>query len=81
MTQNTMTQTPEIELRADWDKTVDFLIKKWDSVCETIAPEIIGKSEDEMRKILKKVTTDVWNTSMDYFIREHSKTMRKLLKI
>ena len=73
MTQNT--------IKTDWDKTVDFLIKKWDSVCETIAPEIIGKSEDEMRKILKKVTTDVWNTSMDYFIREHSKTMRKLLKI
>ena len=73
MTQNT--------IKTDWDKTVDFLIKKWDSVCETIAPEIIGKSEDEMRTILKKVTTDVWNTSMDYFIREHSKTMRKLLKI
>ena len=73
MTQNT--------IKTDWDKTVDFLIKKWDSVCETIAPEIIGKSEDEMRTILKKVTTDVWNTSMDYFIREHSKTLRKLLKI
>ena len=73
MTQNT--------IKTDWDKTVDFLIKKWDSVCETIAPEIIGKSEDEMRTILKKVTTDVLNTSMDYFIREHSKTMRKLLKI
>ena len=51
MTQNT--------IKTDWDKTVDFLIKKWDSVCETIAPEIIGKSEDEMRTILKKVTTDV----------------------
>lgn len=73
MTQNT--------IKTDWDKTVDFLIKKWDSVCEATAPEIMGKSEDEMRTILKRVTTDVWNMGVDYFIREHSKTLRKLLKV
>lgn len=81
MTQNTMTQTLEITSKADWDKTVDFLRKKWDSVCDATAPEIIGKSEDEIRAILKKVTTDFWNMGMDYFIQEHSKTLRKLLKI
>ena len=73
MTQNT--------IKTDWDKTVDFLIKKWDSVCDAAAPEIMGKSEDEMRTILKRVTTDVWNMGVDYFIREHSKTLRKLLKV
>lgn len=73
MTQNT--------IKTDWDKTVDFLIKKWDSVCEATAPEIMGKPEDEMRTILKRVTTDVWNMGVDYFIREHSKTLRKLLKV
>lgn len=81
MTQNTMIQTPETGLKTDWDKTVEFFRKKWDSVCESIAPEIIGKSEDEMRAILKKATTDFWNMGMEYFIREHSKTLRKELKI
>ena len=73
MTQNT--------IKTDWDKTVDFLIKKWDSVCETIAPEIIGKSEDEIGIILDRVKTDFWNMGVEYFIRERSKTLRKLLKI
>ena len=34
-----------------------------------------------MRAILKKATTDFWNMGMEYFIREHSKTLRKELKI
>ena len=81
MTQNTMIQTPETELKADLSKTVEFLRKKWDSVCEATAPEIIGKSEDEIGKILDRVKTDFWNMGVEYFIRERSKTLRKLLKI
>ena len=81
MTQNTLTQTPEIDLRADLDKTVAFLRKKWNSVCEATAPEIIGKSEDEIGIILDRVKTDFWNMGVEYFIRERSKTLRKLLKI
>lgn len=81
MTQNTMTQTPEIELRADLDKTVAFLRKKWGSVRKTAALEMIGKSEDEIHIIWDRIMTDFWNKGMDYFIREHSKTLRKLLKI
>ena len=42
---------------------------------------MIGKSEDEMRIIWARVTKDFWNMGMDYFVREHSKTLRKLLKI
>lgn len=81
MTQKTMTQTPETETRADLSKTIKFLRKKVDSVCETAALEMMGKSEEEMRIIWARVTKDFWNMGMDYFVREHSKTPRKLLKI
>ena len=39
MTQNTMIQTPENGLKTDWNKTAEFFRKKWDSVCESIAPK------------------------------------------
>ena len=46
-----------------------------------IALEITGKSDDEVRVIWDKVTTDFWNMGVDYFIREYNKILRKALKI
>ena len=77
MTQNTMTQTPEIELRADLDKTVAFLRKKWGSVRKTAALEMIGKSEDEIQAIWDRVARDFGKTSVKYFLQEYCKNTQK----
>ena len=63
------------------EKTIAFLRKKSRTLSKKTALEMIGKSEDEIHIIWDRIMTDFWNKGMDYFIREHSKTLRKLLKL
>ncbi len=81
MTQKTMKQNSETELNAVFDKTIAFLRDKWGNMRHDIALEITGKSDDEVRVIWDRVTTDFWNMGVDYFIREYNKILRKALKI
>lgn len=72
-----MTKITETEFKLAFDKTIAFLTKESDTMCQVAALEMMGKSEDEIRIIWNRIVTDFWNMGVKYFIREIRKNRQK----